>query len=189
MSGDCREWDALHADHWVNDTSKASTSLRFVSICAPLVFKLLKCDVCPAHRQVGWLDCVITSWIRWEIGMVEVHDAEALLVHGPMLASTVVRGWTYRVMSKVYGSVSRVTRSDEGHMFQEHLAPRKTKAIWRQDTLTYGHGNVQIMMYFLYMLTIFVRVERTVGCSISIFAVDAFVAASVSFFCAFSKSC
>ena len=38
--------------------------------------------------------------------------------HGPMLASTVVRGWARRVMSKVHGRTSWVTMGGDAHVFR-----------------------------------------------------------------------
>ena len=59
----------------------------------------------------------------------------------------------------------------------------ETKAIWRQDTMTRTWKRSNYDVFFFCMLTLFVRVERTVGRSISIFAVVALLLLLFPFFC------
>ena len=112
-----------------NDTRQTSSSLGVEATRATLVFMLFcpSCLVCTCFlvavvklfaKRVGrTTQYVITSWFRLDTNMMEVHAAEASFVHGPLLASTVVRGSADRVMSKAHGSVSRVTMGDGRRMF------------------------------------------------------------------------
>jgi hypothetical protein len=46
---------------------------------------------CQALCRAAWPEYVIKKWARWDAAMIELYSGEAPLVHGPSLASSIVR--------------------------------------------------------------------------------------------------
>ena len=62
---------------------------------------------CQALCRAGWPTYIIKSWARWDSNMVELYAAEAPLVHGPQLASSLIRPVGQDGSSSAIGTTSR----------------------------------------------------------------------------------